>query len=190
MQKTQIIFLRHADTQKNPSINAALWNLSKGGKKQAEIIFSVDIMKDIDFIYTSEEQKTILTAQPIADKLNKKINSLDFFDEVKRGDKFLSKDEFEKEKERQLKDLNYPAFDGETGTKALMRFKNGVKKVVNENLGKKILIVTHGTILNIYFASILKKEKNLLERWNKTVFCAYGIIEITEGKEKVLKDII
>jgi len=190
MEKTQIIFLRHADTKKDPKINATLWGLSERGEEQAKKVSFVNVMKEIDSIYTSEEQKTILTAKPIADSLSKEIRSLYFFNEVKRGDKFLSEEKFEEEKEKQLKDLNYSAFNGETGIEALKRFREGVLKVARENIGKKILIVTHGTILNIYFANILKKGADLIERWNNTNFCAYGIIEITQGKEKVIKDII
>lgn len=190
MEKTQIIFLRHADTEKNPKINASLWCLSEKGKEQAEKTSLFDIMKNIDIIYVSQEKKTALTAKPIADKLNKNIYSLGSFDEVRRGNKFFSKEEFEQEKEKQLKDLNYSAFNGETGIEALKRFKDGILKIIKENAGKKILVVTHGTILNIYFADILKKEAGLKGRWNNTDFCAYGIIEIIQGKEKVIKDII
>ena len=58
MKKTRIIFLRHADTQKDPNLNAALWELSENGKKQAEELVNLPIMNDVDVIYTSEEKKT------------------------------------------------------------------------------------------------------------------------------------
>ena len=190
MGKTQIIFLRHADTEKNPNINAALWGLSEKGIEQAKSTSLLNEMKSIDIIYTSEEQKTNLTANPIANNLKKTMTSLSFFDEVKRGDKFLSKEEFEQEKWKQLEDLNYPAFNGETGIEALKRFKDGISKIIEENKGNKILVVTHGTILNIYFADILKKEKELINRWKNTKFCAYGIVEFSQKNTKILKDII
>jgi len=186
MDKTKIIFLRHADTQKDPNLNAALWGLSEEGKKQAKKTANLSIMNDINVIYVSEEKKTTLTVESLAKKIGKEIIPLSFFNEVKRGDKFLTKEEFEAEKVKQLKDLNYHAFDGESGNEALMRFKQGVRQALKENVGKTILIVTHGTILNIYFADLLKAYDKLPERWQKTVFCAYGVIE----NEKVIKDII
>lgn len=183
---TKIIFLRHADTQKDPTVNAFLWGLSEKGKEQAQKVAEISLIKTVDVIYSSDEQKTSLTAEPVAKKLEKKIFPLSYFNEVKRGDKFLTKEEFELEKVRQLEDLSYHAFDGESGAEALHRFKKGVSDVVELNKGKTILIVTHGTILNIYFADLLNKYQELPERWSKTIFCAYGIVE--DGK--VVQDIV
>ena len=183
---TKIIFLRHADTQKDPTISAALWGLSEKGQLQAEEVSKNIVMAEVDIIYTSEERKTSLTAEPIAKKLSKETYPLSFFDEVKRGDKFLTKEEFEVEKIKQLADLSFHAFGGESGLDALARFKKGVSEVVKQNEGETILIVTHGTILNIYFADLLNVNDKLSERWAKTAFCAYGIVE----NGVVIKDII
>ncbi len=186
MGKTKVIFLRHADTQKDPNLNAAMWGLSEEGKKQAEDIASLPIMNEVDVIYVSEERKTALTVESLAKKLGKEAVPLAFFDEVKRGDKFLTKEEFEAEKAKQLKDLDYQAFGGESGKEALARFKQGVEQILKENPGKTVLIVTHGTVLNIYFADLLNAYDKLPERWQKTAFCAYGVVE--DGS--VAKDII
>ena len=187
MKKTKIIFLRHADTQKDPNLNAALWGLSAEGKRQAEEIANLSIMNEVDVIYVSEEKKTALTVEPLAKKLGKeKIIPLSFFNEVKRGDKFLTKEEFEAEKVKQLKDLDYHAFEGESGKEALVRFKQGIDQILKENIGKIILVVTHGTILNIYFADLLNTYDKLPERWRKTAFCAYGVVE----NGIVVKDIV
>lgn len=167
-------------------MNAALWGLSEKGKVQAQETAKIPVMNTIDVIYISEEQKTSLTAEPIAKILGKEMYSLAFFNEVKRGDTFFTKEEFETEKVHQLTDLSYQAFGGESGLEALDRFKKGIFKVIEQNKGKTILIVTHGTILNIYFAYLLNAYKELPERWGRTDFCAYGIIQ--EGK--VVKDIV
>lgn len=185
MKNTRLIFLRHAHTQKDPSINAAKWVLSENGNKQAENVSEMPLMNSVDVIYVSEEQKTFLTVKPLAQKLNKKPQSLPFFNEVKRGDKFLPKEEFEVEKIKQLKDLSCSAFDGESGMEALLRFKQGIEFVIKENQNKTILIVTHGTILNIYFADLLNAYNELPNRWNRTVFCAVGVVE----NDKVIRDI-
>lgn len=185
MNTTKIIFLRHADTQKNPSINAVLWGLSEKGKKQAEEVSKLPIMNTVDIIYVSEEQKTSLTIKLLSKKLGKKIYPLYFFNEVKRGDKFLAKEDFEAEKVKQLTDLSYHAFNGESGKEALNRFKKGVIQAIEQNKEKTILIVTHGTVLNIYFAYLLKIYSQLLKRWKNTTFCAYGVVE----NMVVIKDI-
>ena len=185
MKTTQLIFLRHAHTQKDPLINVAKWGLLEDGKQQARKVSEMPIMNSVDVIYVSEEQKTFLTVEPLAKKLNKKPQALQFFNEVKRGDKFLTKEEFESEKVKQLTNLSYAAFDGETGIEALARFKIGIDFVVGENKNKTILIVTHGTILNIYFADLLNAYNELPNRWDRTVFCAVGVVE----NGKVVQDI-
>lgn len=185
MKTTQLIFLRHAHTKKDPLVNAAQWGLSDDGKKQAQNVSEMFIMNSVDTIYISEEQKTLLTIEVLAKKINKPIESLSAFNEVKRGDAFLTKEEFEVEKVKQLTDLSYAAFEGEKGMDAFARFKQGVELVSKKNQNKIILIVTHGTILNIYFASLLNRRNQLLNRWNRTDFCAIGIVE----NDKVIQDI-
>lgn len=186
MLTTKIIFLRHADTEKNPSVNAAEWGLSEKGEQQAMEVSNMLIMSTVDVIYVSDEQKTALTVAPLSEKLNKEIHPLSFFNEVRRGDKFLTKEEFEAEKVKQLQDLSYPAFGGESGTEALARFKQGIEQVTKEYEGKTILIVTHGTVLNIYFADLLDVYTALPDRWSRTAFCAVGVVE----GGKVIKDIV
>ncbi|OGG42062.1 hypothetical protein A3A21_03485 [Candidatus Jorgensenbacteria bacterium RIFCSPLOWO2_01_FULL_45_25b] len=186
MKTTKIIFLRHAETQKDPLVNAVLWGLSERGRAQAEEVSKQPIMSTVDMIYVSEEKKTAFTAEPIAKKFSKEVCASGFFNEVGRGDKFFSAEEFEAEKARQLTNLSYRAFGGESGLDALLRFKKGINEIVRKNPEKTILIVTHGTILNIYFADMLNFFEKLPERWSKTAFCAYGIIENGE----VRKDIV
>ena len=84
-------------------------------------------------IFVSKEVKTYLSIKPLAIKLNLDIFEIEDLGEVRRGDKFLTKDEFEFEKFRQLEDLDYPAFGGETANKALLRFENAVNKITLEN---------------------------------------------------------
>ncbi len=179
---TKIIFLRHAKTKKNPSLNSFFWKLSEEGKKQAEEIE----IKNVDVIYSSKEPKAFLTVLPLSKKIKKEIYPLSFFDEVKREDGFSSEEEFKKEKSKQLENLSYCAFNGESGKEALERFEKGVLKIEKENKEKTILVCSHGTILNIYFAKKLNAYNNLKERFLKTDFCSYGIIE----NGNVIKDII
>ncbi len=185
MKKRKIIFLRHAETEKNPDLNAALWDLSNQGKIEAKNLANLEVMSQIDSIYSSQEKKAILTAEPIAKKLKREINPLSFFNEIKRGDKFLSKEDFEKEKIKQLTDLDYHAFNGESGSQALSRFKQGIEYILEKD-GETLLIVSHGTILNIYFANLLNLYNQLPQRWQKTSFSAYGITE----NGIVVKDIV
>ena len=184
--KTTIIFLRHAKTQTDPTQHAKSWILSDLGRQQALNFVDDPIINTIDVIHASNEEKSVLTAAPIADKLHKEITRNPGFNEVKRGDEFLSDKDFQSEKRRQLEDWDYSASNGESGHEALARFETNLEEVINKHKGKTILLVSHGTILNLYFAKITKTKNQTFDRWQNTAFCGYGIV--TDGK--VVKDII
>ena len=73
----------------------------------------------------------------------------------------------------------------ETANKALERFSNKIKEIDYENNDKKILIVSHGTVINLYFAKYLGKLEKVFERFQTNTFCDYGIVQ----NKKVIKDI-
>ena len=50
---------------------------------------------------------------------------------------------------------------------------------------KKILIVAHGGVINLYFAKIIGQLDKVFERISTNTFCDYGIIK----NSKVIKDI-
>lgn len=182
---TKIIFLRHAHTKKDPNQNASSWGLSKDGKQQTNKV--IDDLKDqnIDIIYISSEPKTRLTIEPLNEVIKKEIIVKKGLDEVKRGDKFLSDEDFLKEKQLQLENWEYKAFDGESGNDAIKRFQNTIDNILKDNQDKTILVVSHGTILNLYFANLLNQNDKISERWQKTGFCTWGILE----NDKIIKDI-
>ncbi len=49
--KTRLIFLRHAETEKDSNLNAALWVLSDVGIKQAKKVGQLSIFDTVDIIY-------------------------------------------------------------------------------------------------------------------------------------------
>ena len=73
----------------------------------------------------------------------------------------------------------------ETANDALNRFSKKVEKLDYEYNDKKILIVSHGTVINLYFAKILGKLENVFNRAQTNTFCDYGIIQ----HRKVIKEI-
>jgi len=70
--KTKIIFLRHAQTKKDPKAHASSWSLTVEGLKEAQQIAQNTDFSNLDVIYISEEPKTLLTIQPLLKKNNKR----------------------------------------------------------------------------------------------------------------------
>ena len=85
-----------------------------------------------------------------------------------------------------MTDLETEVDGGESGRNALNRFKIGIEKLEEENNGKTILVVTHGTVMSLYFAELLNELPNAFLRWQKLKFCALGEVE----NNKVVVDII
>lgn len=185
-KETEIILIRHGKTQKDPARNARYWGLSPEGEQQAEELANDTYLQDIDLIITSSEDKTNLTIKPLAAKLNLAIESDALLDEVERGDAFLSEEEFLLEKKRQFQDLSYPAFQGETGLHALERFQNFMSKNKERFEGKKVALVSHGTIMNLYIGSFSSSSEEIMKRWDHTGFAQYFVIK----NGLLIKDVI
>ena len=60
-----------------------------------------------------------------------------------------------------------------------------IEEIDHDYNDKKILIVSHGTVINLYFAKILGKLENIFNRTQTNTFCDYGIIQ----NKVVIKDI-
>ncbi|NHK31078.1 MAG: histidine phosphatase family protein [Asgard group archaeon] len=73
----------------------------------------------------------------------------------------------------------------ETAQYALTRFSNGISKINAECHNKIILIVSHGIVLNLYFANFKSKINQTYKFWLTVDFCDYGIIQ----NEVIIKDI-
>ena len=185
---TKLIFLRHGETVKDLEVESCCWSLSEAGRRQAREVADRPVMNEAEAINTSNELKAYQTAEPLAAKLDLSIKQDPAFDEVKRGGGFFSESQFIAEKNRQLSDLSYRAFGeaSETGLEALERFRQGIKRVIERSPDRTILIVSHGTILSIYFAQLLDKLDELPERWHRTGFGAYGVV----AGDRVVKDIV
>lgn len=175
-------FIRHAETQKDSNIPSVRWGLSEAGERQAQEMAGGEIFNAIDIIISSKEEKAYAAVKPLAEKLQKDILRLGEFNEMVRGERFLSKEKFEKLKREKLEDMDCKKDGGESGREALSRFESGIKKLDELYESKTILIASHGTILALYFAKLSNDQDNIYNRWSNTGFCAWG--KVVAGKVK------
>jgi len=182
----EFVFLRHAETERDSSVNAIHWKLTEEGANHAKKISNDDVFLNVDIIFSSEEDKAYSTALPIAEKNALSVIKDKAFNELRRGDKFLSNEDFDRLKREKLTDLDCAFDGGETGREALTRFKEAISMIDKENSGKKIVIVSHGTILSLYFFELMNYSGDIFSRWKKMEFCAWGIV--IGGR--IVKDIV
>lgn len=174
MSNNIFYFIRHAETQKDSSVPSIRWGLSDAGEKQSQEIAIANTFNTIDIIISSEEEKAYATVKFLAGKLEKNVLRMSEFNEMVRGEKFLSKEEFEKLKREKLEDLDCKKDGGESGREALARFENGIKELDDAYENKTIMIASHGTVLALYFAKLGNTWNDIYTRWSRTGFCAWG----------------
>lgn len=187
MPNNTFIFLRHAETKVDKNIKISHWLLTKKGKNDALNIAKLNLFNDVDIIISSNEEKAYKTALPLSEKLHKEIVRDKNLNEIARefGRFVENKEEYLKIMKLCVENRNQSFNNWETGNQALERFTKNIQEIDSENSNKKILIVAHGGVINLYFAKILGKLDIIFERMLSNSFCDYGIIQ----NGKVLKDI-
>lgn len=186
MPNNTFIFLRHAETKVDNNIKISQWLLTKKGKNDAYQLSELNIFNDIDIIISSNEQKAYQTAYPISKKLNNKVIRDENLNEIMRDHgSFLGKDEYLQNMKNCMENKDQTYNNWETADHALERFSKRIQEIDLKYTNKKILIVAHGGVINLYFAKILGKLDTTFERILTNSFCDYGLIQ----NDKVLKDI-
>lgn len=126
--------------------------LSIAGEKLAEEKSLQKEFKNLDVVYSSNYVRAMSTAKYFAYVNNLKVNIDETFNERIHG--VDSWNELPQEFElNQFDDENYKVGYGESQKEVQTRMLNGLMKVLNENKGKKIAIISHSTAI----AFLLKK---------------------------------
>lgn len=126
--------------------------LSIAGEKLAEEKSSQEEFKNLDIVYSSNYVRAMATAKYFASANNLKVNIDEVFNERIHGVDSWSDlpQEFEL---KQFNDENFKVGYGESQKEVQTRMFNGLMKVLNENKGKRIAIISHSTAI----AFLLKK---------------------------------
>ena len=126
--------------------------LSIAGEKLAEEKSLQEEFKNLDIVYSSNYVRAMATAKYFASANNLKVNIDEVFNERIHGVDSWSDlpQEFEL---KQFNDENFKVGYGESQKEVQTRMFNGLMKVLNENKGKRVAIISHSTAI----AFLLKK---------------------------------
>jgi broad specificity phosphatase PhoE len=185
--KNKYIFLRHAETIKDPNKNSVDWDLVPEALAFVNDYINQGEFENVTKIISSTESKAIATAKPVLEYLNNKrkienknkivLELNEDFVEVKREKKFLTDEEFLDQKKRELANLDNIENGVESDRAALLRFIKGIEDAEDKYENENILIVSHGTIMTLYFAYLQNEMEDIFARWEKIKFCALGKVE-------------
>ncbi len=187
MSNNTLLLVRHAETKVDENSAISKWLLTEKGERDAINLFKSDLFYDVDIIITSSEEKAFQTAYAISERLHKKIIRDENLNEISRDQgRFLkTKDEYLKILKLCVENRTQSYNNWETANHALERFSKAIHEIDTKYSNKKILIVSHGCVLNLYFAKILEQLDKIFERLSTNTFCDYGIIQ----NSKIIKDI-
>lgn len=119
--------------------------LSICGEKLAEKISNNNEFKNIDVVWSSAYVRAMSTAKYFAYNNNVKVNVDERFGERIHGCKYSElPDKFEV---KQALNENFKMPNGESQIEVRNRMYSALMEVINENKGKRILILTHSTAM-------------------------------------------
>ena len=161
---TTIYLIRHSKTLKvnnlfnndNLQIQNEKSSLSLEGEQIARDKLNNKEFENLDVLYSSNYVRAIQTAKYLVGKHNLDINVISDLGERRFG--IESWDELPENFERkQFLDENYKIGNGECQKEVINRMYSILTKILDENRGKKIAIVSHATAISY----LLKKWLNI-----------------------------
>ena len=182
----EIVFLKHAETLVDPDSPASEWHLAPLGRSESYELAASGILGKVDAIVSSDEMKTIETAEPFAKMFGLEIERNHDFRELNRdASPFLTREEYLSCVQVVLKNQFARPNGWECAADALTRTKRGVQQAMSKYSSKRVLVVSHGLVLTLYFADLQATMHDVFDRWNRLPFCGWGVV----SNNRVLRDI-
>ncbi len=204
MSKTIIYLIRHSEQLKilgrknikeDEQINNEKITLSVFGEKKAEELANLEELSDIDILWSSNYVRAISTSKYIAYNNNIEINIDEKLNERKLGDlnslKELGKNKKYTFTEEQLLNENLKNIGGESRLEVNKRMNNVLSKILCENQGKKIAVVSHGAALKFLLMNWCELNDEIKLVYNNSIILNFNspcVIKL-EFKEGNLEDL-
>lgn len=192
--QTIVYLIRHSKPNRNVlnyKENCLMENeltpLSLLGEDDAKTLADLEFLQDIDIIYSSHYTRAIETAKYLAEKLDKQINiEMAFGERIRKTDvETITPKDFEL---RQFKDHSFKLKGGESFDEVFERYDKGLSRVLKENEGKKIVIVSHSVAMLMMFSKWCDYDIDKLEFTYKGKKILGGEIDAPEMFKLVFED--
>ena len=151
-----LILVRHSEPEIEPDKPASTWRLSGRGHTRARQLAEELRRFSPASIWCSEEPKVIETAQILADTLNVLVKVTDGLEEHHRSNVpyFPTQEEFEQAIEHFFRNPAELVLGEETAQQALQRFTAAINRIIAADNADTAIVVTHGTVMTLYMASV------------------------------------
>ena len=198
---TTIYLVKHADELKENGIknindNTQLMNekfiLSVKGEEQSRKLSENSELQNIDVLWSSSYARAKGTAKYIADKNNIEINIDKNLNERKLGNledlaKWMKNKPFGVV-QAYLQEKEWKAKEGESCKEATERVTSFLEKILKENSGKRIVLVSHGAVITFLLTNWCTLNEEMKLVFNKQIIEIKepSITKLTFNNQKLL----
>jgi 2,3-bisphosphoglycerate-dependent phosphoglycerate mutase len=168
---SELYLVRHGEPDYDATANGhAAWDppLTDAGIEQAERLADRLSRAPVSAVYASTMRRAIDTAQPIARQLGLEVQYEDDLREITFDPQTLQAEPNEDgELARDLAErfLGVPRWDSLPGFEPSRHFRHRViqalERIVSAHLGRSIVVVAHGGVINAYLSMILGIERDM-----------------------------
>jgi len=162
--------------------------LSPKGQQQSVALLEQLKDRSLAAIYTSSLQRSILTAQPVANQFSLPIRKESELDEIAfgilEGRNLYQFDEVTKSEWERFKDdrFNYRIPGAENYTDVANRIKPFIEKTLREHEGEEVLIVGHRVVNRLLIGMLMEYPLEWVLKIEQTHDCLYLIQRNEEAK--------
>ena len=151
----RLVLVRHSNPEIEPDKPASDWRLGEVGRRRSELLTARLRGLSPDVVWSSREPKAVETAEIVAAAFGVPVRTADGLEEHHRRGVpyFPTRDEFERAVEQLFCNPDQLVLGTETAGRALSRFTAAVDDVIEAGQ-KDTVVVTHGTVMALYAASV------------------------------------
>ena len=151
----RLILVRHSNPEIEPDKPASTWRLNEVGRRRADLLVHRLQGFSPDAVWSSREPKAVETAEIVAGGLEVPVRTAGGLEEHHRRGVpyFQTRDEFESAVEQLFCSPDQLVLGEETAGQALTRFTAAIDDVIDAGQ-KDTVVVTHGTVMTLYAASV------------------------------------
>ncbi|MBA2297458.1 MAG: histidine phosphatase family protein [Actinobacteria bacterium] len=171
----RLVLVRHAPVRLDPETPPRLWELTDEGRAAAERLARLDVFRGVEALVTSPEPKARATAAPIAVTGGYELRVDHGLREAERGAAPVDdRDGFVAQVDAWYGGTPVPGW--EERDVAAARIVGAVARLRDELRGDLVL-VSHGTVLSLYLAWLLGRERVDLAEWEAIPLPAFVVVD-------------
>ena len=186
---SRLVLVKHSMPEIERDKPASAWDLGDVGRCRARMLAERLSEFSPKLVWSSREPKAVETAEIVAKALGVPVEIVDGLEEHHRDNVpfWDEREAFESAVERSLTGPDRLVFGTETANQARDRFTAALDKVIGVGHTDSI-VVTHGTVMTLYVASIAGVQ--MMSFWRRLGLPSYVVLTLPERRiQSLIEDV-